>query len=241
MSIHINAKKEEIAKIVIMPGDPKRAELIAKKYLKDYRLVNDVRGMCAYTGEYNGKKITVMGSGMGIPSMGIYSYELYNEYDVDIIIRVGSMGSNNETLKLRDVLVVASSYTESEFAKNLTGVSSYISYPDYELTQNIYEVGKKEYNGVVKKGNIACSECFDKYTIDKKLYYNRIPKKHNILGCEMESFALFKTAEFLNKKAACILTVVDANYTDKALTSKEREQDLDIMVDIVFKTIKEII
>ena len=241
MSIHINAKKEEIAKIVIMPGDPKRAELIAKKYLQNARLVSDVRGMLAYTGEYAGKKITVMGSGMGIPSMGIYSYELYNEYDVDIIIRVGSMGSNQETLKLRDVLVVSSSYTESEFAKNLTGVSSYISYPDYELTQNIYEIGKKEYDSIVKKGNIACSECFDKYTSDKNLYYNRIPKKHNVLGCEMESFALFKTAEFLNRKAACILTVVDANYTDEALTSIEREQDLETMVDIVFKTVKQII
>lgn len=244
MSIHIGAKKGEIAKTVIMPGDPLRAEKIAKDYLDGAVLVTKVRGMLGYTGKYKGKEITVMGSGMGIPSMGIYSYELYTEYGVETIIRVGSMGSNDKNLKLRDILLVDNSYTESEFAKNLLGEDlgeqNYISKGDKNLTDKIYEVGKSIASETFKRGNIACSECFDKYTKDPQAYYRRMKPEYAVLGCEMESFALFKTAEYLDKKAACLLTVVDSNHTEEALTSEEREKDLNTMIEIALNTLDKI-
>lgn len=235
MSIHIGAKKEEIAKIVLMPGDPLRAKYIAENFLEDAKLVTEVRGMLGYTGKYNGKKITVMGSGMGIPSMGIYSYELYNFYDVDTIIRIGSMGSISKKLELRDTVLVMGSYTESNFAKHLTGRANYFSYPDNYINERIEDTAK-DMEITLKKANIACSECFDIYTKDPKLYFDRIPKTIGILGCEMESFALFETAKFLGKKAATLLTVSDANYTDEILTKEERENGMNNMIKLALET-----
>ena len=121
MTVHIESNKEDISKNILMPGDPKRCEYIAKNYLQDYKIVNNVRGMTAYTGYYKGKRITIFPSGMGIPSMGIYSYELYKYYDVENIIRIGSCGGYNHTLKLKDIILVDNSYSQSTYAKYLDG------------------------------------------------------------------------------------------------------------------------
>ena len=235
MSIHINAKQGEIAKTVLMPGDPLRAKLAAETFLSEYKEVTNVRGILGYTGKYKGKDITIMASGMGIPSMGIYSYELYKFYGVENIIRIGSMGATEKELKLRDIVLVSSSYSESNFSLNLTGEKNNLSYPDKNINDIILETAKDiEIN--VKESEIATTECFDIYTKNPKLYFERIPEDIKVLGCEMESFALFETAKFLNRKAACLLTVVDVNYSDERLTSEQREKDLETMIKLALES-----
>lgn len=233
MSIHINAKIGQIAKTVLMPGDPNRAKLAAEKFLTDYSLVTDVRGILGYTGKYKGTEITIMASGMGIPSMGIYAYELYNEYGVENIIRVGSMGAVSKKLKLRDIVLVEKAYTESNFTKNLMNEMNNLSYPTNSINKEILKASE-ELNIPLKQETIATTECFDIYTKNPDAYFERIPKDIEVTGCEMESFALFETARFLGKKAACLLTVVDANYSDERLTAKQREEDLNLMIELAF-------
>lgn len=231
MSIHINAKKGEIAKIVIMPGDPNRAKLAASKFLTDYKEVTNVRGILGYTGKYGIVDVTIMASGMGIPSMGIYSYELFTEYDVDIIIRVGSMGAINPTLHLRDIVLAKHAYSESNFTRNLMNEENHLSYPNSEINDIIFKTSI-ETNTAIKEVGIATTECFDIYTKDPEAIFNRIPEDIQVLGCEMEAFALFETARFLNKKAATLLTVVDANYSDERLSTEDREKDLNSMIKL---------
>ena len=143
MTPHINAKKEEIAKVVIMPGDPMRAKFIADTYLEDSKLVNNVRGMYAYTGLFHGKKITVMASGMGMPSIGIYSYELFHFYDVDYIIRIGTAGSYQTDLNVYDVLLVEESYSDSSYAQVQNGSTQDIIRASQMLNQKMIEVAKQ--------------------------------------------------------------------------------------------------
>ena len=237
MSIHNEAKIGEIAKNVIMPGDPMRAKLIAETYLENAKLVNNVRGMLAYTGTYKGKPITVMASGMGMPSMGIYCYELYKFYDVDNIIRVGSCGAWNEHLKMMDTLLVENSYTEGNFAYNFNDEKCDFISGDNELLEKIMN---KAYNLKIPciKVNAACTECFDIYTKAPKAYIKRATEKYNISACEMESFALYYTAKVLGKKAACLLTVVDLSYKKEpeALSSSDREKALNNMIKIALES-----
>lgn len=240
--IHINAKKEDIAKIVLMPGDPLRAKKVADEFLEDARLVTDTRAMYGFTGKYNGKDITVMGSGMGMPSMGIYAYELFKYYDVDTIIRIGTCGSINEDFYLRNVGVVNLAYNEGNFGKALTGKEVHVSYPTREivdLAKNIYNENKDKYNFTLKEVSICTSECFNEYVVDPEALNNSLPKKLNISGFEMEAFALFETAKMFEKKAGCFLTVVDASYTDERLTSFERQEDLNNMITLALDTAKE--
>lgn len=232
MTPHINAKKEEIAKTVIMPGDPLRAKHIAESFLTDYKLVNTVRNMYAYTGYYNGKQVTVMGSGMGIPSMGIYSYELYKFYDVENIIRVGTAGAYTTDLNLFDIILVESCYSNSSYAKTQNNSDDKILYSTKELNVKIKEVALKE-DIELKECRVASTEAFYNETeIPSEMVLN-----HECMAAEMESFALFQNARYLNKKAACLLTISDNIVTGENTSSEEREKNLNQMIKIALETI----
>lgn len=232
MTPHIEAKKEDIAKIVLMPGDPLRAKFIAENYLTDYKLINQVRGMLGYTGYYKGKKVTVMGSGMGIPSMGIYSYELFKFYDVDTIIRIGSCGAYTKDLNLFDLILVNESYSISTYAFDQNGYEGKIIEASKILNDKIINKAH-ELNLKINTARIHCSDVFYKETNSfKKLY-----EKHGCLAVEMESFALFHNAKILNKKAACILTVSDNLETKEETTSIERQTAFTTMIKLALESI----
>ncbi|MCF0126747.1 MAG: purine-nucleoside phosphorylase [Clostridia bacterium] len=228
---HNTAQKGEIAKTVIMPGDPLRAKYIAENFLDDYKLVNNVRCAYAYTGTYKGKELTIMASGMGMPSIGIYSYELYKFYDVENIIRIGSCGSYSPDLKLFDIILSEEVYTEGNFALTLNNENCHIALADKDLNDIITTTAKDNDISIVK-GNTICSECFDVYMTNIDEFMNRIPKVFNPISCEMEAFALFYVAKFLNKKAACLMSVVDSKYIDKIASTEEREQKLNTMIKL---------
>ncbi len=226
-TVHIESKKDEIAKVVLMPGDPKRSEYIAKNFLKDYKLVNSVRGMTAYTGYYKDKLVTIFPSGMGCPSMGIYSYELFKEYDVEAIIRIGSCGAYNKKLELNDVILVTGSYSESDYAKELDGSKDRLVKADITLN-NIIESTAKNNNQKIVKGNIYCVDAF----YEKEYDYEVRSKEKDVLGIEMETFALFNNARKFNKKATALLTVSDLFFSEEKLSSLEREKKLNDMITL---------
>ena len=230
-TVHIESNKEDIANIVLMPGDPKRSEYIAKKFLKDYKLVNSVRGMTAYTGYYKDRLVTVFPSGMGNPSMGIYSYELFNDYDVDNIIRIGSCGGYSENLKLKDVILVTESYSESSYAKELDGTKSKTINSSDNLNLIIESTAKNNNINVVK-GNIFCSDAFYELEYD---YMDR-SKKLDVLGIEMETFALFNNARKFGKNATALLTVSDLFFSDEKLSSLDREKNLNDMIILALES-----
>lgn len=233
---HIDARKEDIASICILPGDPLRAKYIAKNFLTDAKLVNDIRNMYAYTGYYKGVKVTVMGHGMGIPSIGIYAYELYHFYDVEKIIRIGTCGSNNKDVKVLDVILSTGSASVSTFAKQWGGYEDSYILSDEELNQTILDTANKS-NIPVKFGPTFTSDVFDIYC-DISDILNNIPLKNDILAIEMEGFALMHIARLENKKAAMLLTVVDSKYeSDKEITSKMRETSLNQMITLALDSI----
>ena len=236
MTPHNEAKYGEIAKTVIMPGDPLRAKYIAEKYLDDYKLVNKVRNVFAYTGYYKGQKITVMASGMGMPSMGIYSYELYDKYDVEKIIRIGSCGTYKKEIDLFDIVLSEGAYSESNFAYTLNNDNCHYVSSDDETNKHIIEVAKK--NDIkLFVGQTACLDCFDLYMTDVTQFLNRIPKEYDVLTAEMEAFALFYVAKLLNKKASCLMSVVDSKFTEKEATTEDREKGLDKMIILALDSI----
>ena len=236
MPLHNEAKKEEIANIVLMPGDPLRAKYIAEKFLEDAKLVNKVRNIFAYTGNYKGKRITVMASGMGLPSMGIYCYELFKFYDVDTIIRIGSCGAYKPELNILDIVLVENSYTESTFAYQMTGKECNKVSADINLN-NLIESTSKEIEIPCVRANMACTEYFDPYLDDPLMIAKRLPDEENLLGSEMEAFALFYTAKKLEKKAACLLTVSDSNCkSGEALTIEDRQKALDKMIILALES-----
>lgn len=235
MTPHINAQKEDIAKIVLCPGDPLRAKYIAENFLENVRLVNSVRNMLAYTGTYKGKEITVFASGMGMPSIGIYCYELYKFYDVDAIIRIGSCGAYDESLNLFDTILVEKSYTEGNFANALNNVDCHIIDADESLNSIIKETSSAK-NIKYIPANVLCNECFVEYIEDVDILLNRLPKEYNITAAEMESFALFYTAKYLNKKAACLLTVVDSHFKKQEISVEDREKSLNDMITVALES-----
>jgi purine nucleoside phosphorylase len=230
MSTHIESKLEDISSVVLMPGDPKRCEYIARKFLANSKIVNNVRGMTAYTGFYKSKKITVFPSGMGCPSMGIYSYELFKEYNVDTIIRIGTMGGYTD-LKLKDIVLVDNSITNSNYGKYLCNYPNININGDMELN-NIILNTSKELGLNIYNGNIYSSDVFYEQNNDFK---DKVAK-YNVLGVEMESFALFTNAKLLNKKAATLLMVSDSFIYPDKLSSLEREQGLDNLITLVLET-----
>ena len=232
MTPHINASKEDIAETVIMPGDPLRAKYIAKTYLKEYKTINTVRNMLGYTGYYNGKRVTVMASGMGIPSMGIYSYELFKFYDVKNIIRIGTAGSYKEDLKLFDIVLATSCYSESSYAKVQCNEKDKIIYADEQLSNKL-KTTAKSLDISLKEIRVNSSEAFYNETEVPTL----MVAKYGCDAVEMESFALFQNANYLNRKAACLLTISDNLITGEETTSEERETKLDQMIKIALETI----
>ena len=235
MPIHCNAKKEDIAKTVLMPGDPLRAKYIAENFLENSRLVNTVRNMLAYTGTYKGKEITVFSHGMGMASMGIYCYELYKFYDVENIIRIGSCGAYSEDLNIFDTILVDKSYTEGNFAYEWNEKDCHLI-ESSEFLNVLIESTAKEINIPYIKGNTLCSDCFDGYLESIPNLIKRFPKELNIIGAEMEAFALFYMAHYLGRQASCLLTVVDSHYKKQEISSEEREKSLNNMITLALES-----
>lgn len=230
---HNSAQMGDIAKTVLMPGDPLRAEFIAKTWLTDVKKVNEVRNIFAFTGKYEGKEITVMASGMGMPSIGIYSYELFTQYGVEQIIRIGSAGAYTEDLKLYDVVLADSCWSESSFGKTQNGDEADVKYPDPELNQVIEEAARAE--GIeVKKGRIHSSDVF--YQESNMPGFQELAADHGCKCVEMESFALFHNAKVLGKKAACLLTISDSFITGEKTTTQERQEAFSNMMKVALRT-----
>ena len=230
MSTHIEANKEDISETVLMPGDPKRCEYIAKKFLANAKLINNVRGMTAYTGYYKSKKITIFPSGMGIPSMGIYSYELFKEYNVNNIIRIGTMGAYTN-LNLKDIVLVTNSITNSNYGRYLCNYPNININGSIELNDAIEKVSN-EINIKINKGNIYSSDVF----YEQNNNFQDKVSKYSVLGVEMESFALFVNAKLLGKRASTILMVSDSFLNSDKLSSIEREQGLDNLIILALET-----
>lgn len=226
---HNEANKGDIAKTVIMPGDPLRAKYIVENFFDDYKLVNEVRGMYAYTGTYKGKVLTVMASGMGMPSMGIYSYELFKFYDVENIIRIGSCGAYLPELKLFDIVLSENVFSEGNYALTLNNDNCHIVNSSNELN-SIIENTAKENDIKLTKGNTVCTDCFDVYMTDVNKFLERVPNDFNPVSAEMEAFALFYNAKLLNKNASCLMSVVDSKFIKDVATSEERQSGLNQMI-----------
>ena len=231
---HNEANLGDIAKTVIMPGDPLRAKHIAEKFLDNYKLVNQVRNIYAYTGDYKGKAITVMASGMGMPSMGIYSFELFKFYDVENIIRIGSCGAYVPELDLFDIVLSKSIFTESTYALNFNNDDCHLINTSKELNEAIKESATQSHINIIE-GDTICNDGFDPYMTQEDFdnFMDRVHKQNFYpLSAEMEAFALCYNARMLGKKATCLMTVVDSRFETKAATSEEREQGLDTMIKI---------
>lgn len=229
---HNEAKKGDIAKVVLMPGDPNRAKWIAENFLHDVKLVNQVRGNLCFTGlTKNGKRISVMASGMGHPSIGIYSHELYSEYDVETIIRVGTCGSYQEYVNFFDVLLCAGASTDSNWMSQygLNGTFSAIADFDVLLAARDILLEKKYPFHI---GNIFAADIF--YDHDKSIWKRWAAL--DILGVEMESYALYVTAHELRKRALTMLTVTDSFVKEGRLTPEQRQTGLFNMIDVAVLT-----
>lgn len=228
---HNAAQKGEIAKTVLMPGDPLRAKFIAENYLEQVTCFNTVRNMLGYTGEYKGKKISVMGHGMGMPSIGIYSYELFEQYGVDQIIRIGSAGGLADDVDLMDIVIAMGASTNSNYAAQYKLPGTIAPIADYDLLRKAVEVAEEK-NCRVRVGNVLSSDTF--YTDDKDA--NDLWKKMHVLAVEMESAALYCNAARLGKKALCILTISDHLYSGKQLSADERQTGFRQMMEIALET-----
>lgn len=228
---HNEANKGDFAKTVIMPGDPLRAKYIAENFLDNYKLVNQVRGMLAYTGTYKGKEISVMAHGMGMPSVGIYSYELFKFYDVENIIRIGSCGGYKPELKLFDIVLSENVFSEGNYALTLNNDDCHIVSSSKELN-SIIENTAKETNTNIISGNTVSTDCFDVYMTDVNKFLERLPENFNPVSVEMEAFALFYNAKLLNKKASCLMSVVDSKFIKNVATAEERQTGLNNMIKL---------
>ena len=232
---HIESKLEDIAPIVLMPGDPLRAKYIAEHFLEDAKLINKVRNMFGYTGTYKGKRVTVFASGMGVPSIGIYSYELYNFYNVEKIIRIGTCGSFDKDIKLLDVILSTGAYCKSHFDELLEAVNIGFIQSSDSLNRKIINTAKVQ--GIsLNVGKTITSDVFDPYCDDKQRFRDSFPDM-KFLGAEMEAFGLFYIARKLNKEAACLMTVVDSLFDKRSLSSEDREKSLDDMITLALESI----
>jgi purine-nucleoside phosphorylase len=231
MSIHISAKPGEIAPIVLMPGDPLRAKHIADNYLENTQLVNQTRNVFFYTGNYKGKRLTIGASGMGCPSIGIYSYELYNEYEVECIMRIGTCGAYYTSINLFDVINASAAFSESTYAKYAFEYSE----DGFEHQGKAYEVintTAKQLNIPILTGPIHSGDPF--YRIDPAI--PKIVVDNKCLAAEMEAFALFANAKYFNKTAACLLTVSDIIPARTMITAEQREKSLHEMTKLALES-----
>ena len=230
---HIECSKEDIAEVCIMPGDPLRAKYIAEKFLTDAKLINRARNMLGYTGYYNGKRVTVMGHGMGMPSVSIYAFELYYFFGVQKIIRIGTCGGLKSEVKVPDLILATSSYTEANFAYSYNGDPTHVAYPSKSLTNQIRKTAAEQ--GIpMHEGCVMCTEQFGFYS-DNENVLKRVPDNIDLYGEEMETFALFHIADSFKKEAAAILTVVDSKFEKTFLSIEERERSLDKMIKLALE------
>ena len=223
---HNHAKLGDIAKTVLMPGDPLRAKFVAETFLEDVKCFNTVRGMLGFTGTYKGKEISIMAHGMGIPSIGIYSYELYNFYGVENIVRFGTAGAFKAEMNLFDVLLVEHAYSKSTYAKAAFGYTEDVMDPSPELNEILAataeKLGKKIWKGYVHSSDNFYSD----FSIDRE------PAPYDLLAAEMESFGLFANARHLGKKAACILTISDSIVNHLETTPEQRQTGFVEMMEV---------
>ncbi|MDB5199522.1 MAG: deoD [Chitinophagaceae bacterium] len=235
MSLHISAKEGEIAKIVLIAGDPLRAKHIAENFLEDFKLVSSTRSAFYFTGTYKGTAVTVGASGMGCPSIGIYSYELYNEYNVECIIRIGTAGGYTTDLKVYDVLNVEKAFSESTYANAAFGFKD-----DNIMHQGkayeIINVTAEALNIPVIKSCIHSSDVFYRHDPDVP----KIANDNNCPAVEMEAFALFSNAKYLNKMAATIVTISDIIPTHEGMSADQRERSLEMMYKLALESVVEI-
>ena len=228
---HISAQKGEFAKTVLMPGDPLRAKFIAETFLEKARLVNNVRGIGGYTGFYQGKEVSVMASGMGMPSMGIYSYELFHFYEVDHIIRIGTAGAIRADLKLRDVVAGMGACTNSSFAKQYQLPGDYAPIASYRMLQTAVDTAKQQGIDLIV-GNLYSSDTFYDEREDSLLRW----QKMGVLAVEMEAAALYMNAALSGKQALAICTISDCPLTGESSTSEERQSSFTQMMEIALQT-----
>ena len=231
---HIEAtSKDEIAEVVLMPGDPLRARMIAETYLEEVKQFNQVRGMLGFTGMYKGKRISVMGSGMGFGSIGIYSYELYKFYDVNTIIRIGSCGASRLDLNIMDIVLADHAFSTETFAKEAHGIEETLIKGSLRISDIIKNVAAEK-NIKVHEGNVGSGNVF--YTTVEN-NWEEIEKENDIIAGEMEAFALFANAKALNKEAACLLTVSDSVYKkDQNLSAEARQNAFNDMMLLALET-----
>ena len=229
------SSKDDIAPLVLLPGDPLRAKYIAETFLENARLVNSVRGMYAFTGFYKGQKVTVMGSGMGMPSASIYIFELIHYFGVKKIIRIGTCGAIDPSVEIGDVILAEKVYSESNFAYTYNNYEGHVVVSDKSLNEDVARAAK-ENNVNLAKGMITTMDVFGPY-IDVDRVLNRIPKKYHILAEEMEAFGVIHVANTMNCQATCLITVVDSKFSKIVLSSEDREQKLNTMITIALDAI----
>ncbi len=233
---HNAAAAGDFAKTVLMPGDPLRAKFIAENFLKDLRLVTSVRGMLGYTGTYEGRPVSVMGSGMGMPSIGIYSWELFTAYGVDNIIRVGSAGSYSPAAKVFDVVLASSAYSESSYAKTQNGFDGDVTLPSPALCDKLRKSAAKQ-NIPLIEGCIHSSDVF--YRTAAPDYWEKLRDEKGCVAVEMESFALFHNASATGKNAACLLTISDSFVSHEETTAEQRQTSFTAMMKVALGSVLE--
>ena len=227
---HINAEAGAFGKTVLMPGDPLRSKFIAENFLENAVLVNNIRGIQGYTGTYKGTKVSVMASGMGMPTIGIYSYELFNMFDVDNIIRIGSTGAMQEKVKIRDIVFGMGACTNSNYASQYGLSGTYAPIASYSLLKEAITQAEKA-NVTYHVGNILSSDTF--YSDDENA--TKAWQKMGVLCVEMEAAALYMNAVYAKKKALCVLTISDHIFKDVALSSDERQVGFGKMMEIALE------
>lgn len=234
--IHINVEsRDDIAPLVLLPGDPLRAKYIAETFLKDAKLVNTVRGMYAYTGYYKDKRVTVMGSGMGMPSASIYVFELIHYFGAKKIIRIGTCGAVHPSVNIGDVILAEKVYSESNFAYTYNNYEGRVVVSNKELNESVKSTAR-ENNFDLKSGMITTMDVFGPYVGPDRIL-DRIPKKYNILAEEMEAFGVIHVANSMNCEATCLITVVDSKYSDIVMSSEDREKKLNDMITLALDAI----
>ena len=232
MSVHINATKGQIAEVVLMPGDPLRAKYIAEHYLTDVEQYNSVRNMFGYTGLYKGQRVSVQGSGMGIPSMMIYANELYTEFGVEKIIRIGSAGSIQPDVNVRDIVLAQGATTDSSIITNIfQGQVNFALLASFDLLDKAYHLAK-ERGATVHVGNILSSDRFYNAELNKQKL-----QEYGVLAIEMEAAGLYALAAQHKKQALAIVTISDHILTGEETTAEEREKTFNEMMEIALETV----
>ena len=233
--IHIKCNKDDIAPLVLMPGDPLRAKYIAEKFLDKAKLVTSVRNMFGYTGTYKGKKVTIMGSGMGMPSMSIYAFELFYYFNVQKVIRIGTCGVITPDINVPELILSDSVYSLSNFAYIYDGTETHMEYPSKKLNKKIIETASSQ-GKKINVGTILTCDQFGPY-IDMDRVISKIPKDIHPVVEEMEAYALLHVAKVFNREATAIVTAVDSKYSDVVLPIEDREKSLDDMILLALDSI----